>query len=42
MKVLSINGSPNKEGNTFHALNMIGDELQTAGIEFEILHIGHK
>lgn len=42
MKVLAINGSPNKEGNTFHALNMVGNELRTGGIEFEILHIGHK
>jgi len=42
MKVIAINGSPNKEGNTFHALSMVGDELKAAGIEFEILHIGHK
>jgi multimeric flavodoxin WrbA len=42
MKVIAINGSPNKEGNTFHALKMVGNELKTGGIEFEILHIGHK
>jgi len=42
MKVIAINGSPNKEGNTFHALSMVGDELKAADIEFEILHIGHK
>jgi len=42
MKVIAINGSPNKEGNTFHALNMVGNELKENGIEFEILHIGHK
>jgi len=42
MKVIAINGSPNKEGNTFHALKMVGDELIAAGIDFEILHIGHK
>ena len=42
MKVIAINGSPKKEGNTFHALNMIGNELKAADIEFEILHIGHK
>jgi len=42
MKVIAINGSPNKEGNTFHALRMVGDELTESGIEFEILHIGHK
>ncbi len=27
MKVIAINGSPNKEGNTFYALKMVGDEL---------------
>lgn len=42
MKVIAINGSPRKEGNTFHALKMVGDELIVSGIEFEILHIGHK
>ena len=42
MKVIAINGSPNKEGNTFHALNMVGNELRAQGIEFDILHIGHK
>ncbi len=41
MKVIAINGSPKREGNTFHALNMIGDEIKGSGIEFEILHIGH-
>jgi len=42
MKVIAINGSPHKDGNTFHAFNMVGKELKAAGIEFEILHIGHK
>jgi multimeric flavodoxin WrbA len=42
MKVIVINGSPNKKGNTFHALNMVGNELEANGIEVEILHIGHK
>ena len=42
MKVIAINGSPNKEGNTFHALTMVGEELIAAGIDFEILHVGHK
>ncbi len=42
MKVIAINGSPKKEGNTYHALRMVGDEIIAAGIEFEILHIGHK
>ena len=42
MKVIGINGSPHKAGNTFHALNMVGNELKAQGIDFEILHIGHK
>jgi multimeric flavodoxin WrbA len=42
MKVIAINGSPKKEGNTYHALKMAGDELVACGIEFEILHVGHK
>jgi len=42
MKVIAINGSPNKEGNTWHALKIIGNKLQEQGIEFEILHVGNK
>ena len=42
MKVIAINGSPKKDGNTYHALNMVGTELMAAGIDFEIIHIGHK
>jgi len=42
MKVIAINGSPNKTGNTYHALNMVGAELLANGIDFEMLHIGHK
>ena len=42
MKVIAINGSPKKEGNTYHALKMVGDELVAGGMEFDILHIGHK
>jgi multimeric flavodoxin WrbA len=42
MKVIAINGSPNKEGNTYHALTMVGSKLKEQGIEFEIIHIGNK
>jgi len=42
MKVIAINGSPKKEGNTFHALAGVGTQLQEAGIDFEILHIGNQ
>ena len=42
MKVVAINGSPKKEGNTFHALNIVGKEFLEAGIDFEIIQVGHK
>jgi multimeric flavodoxin WrbA len=42
MKVIAINGSPKKSGNTFHALRRVLDELEKEGIETEILHIGNK
>lgn len=42
MKTVAFNGSPNKNGNTFHALRMVLDELEQAGIETEIIHVGNK
>lgn len=42
MKVVAINGSPKKEGNTYHALSVIEKQLEMQGIEMEILHIGNK
>lgn len=42
MKVLAFNGSPKANGNTFHALQLVGKELEAAGIEFEIVHIGNQ
>jgi len=42
MKVIAINGSPNKEGNTYHALKIIGSKLKENGIDLEIIHIGNK
>jgi multimeric flavodoxin WrbA len=42
MKVVAINGSPKKEGNTYHALRMVGSQLEENGIEFEIIHVGNK
>jgi multimeric flavodoxin WrbA len=42
MKVIAINGSPHKEGNTYHALTIVGTQLKRNGIEFDIVHIGHK
>ena len=42
MKVVAINGSPHKEGNTYHALMGVGKQLMESGIDFEIIHIGNK
>ena len=42
MKVLLINGSPRKEGNTFTALKEIATELAANEIESEIFWIGNK
>ena len=42
MKTLAFNGSPNKKGNTYHALMMVTDELEKEGIETEIFHVGNK
>lgn len=42
MKVVAFNGSPNAEGNTYHALSMVANEIEKEGIEVEIIHIGHK
>jgi multimeric flavodoxin WrbA len=42
MKAVAFNGSPNKEGNTYHALRMVTAELESAGIETEIVHVGNK
>lgn len=42
MKVVAINGSPNKDGNTSMALQFVGNVLQKNGIDFEIIHVGHQ
>lgn len=42
MKVLLINGSPRKDGNTFTALNEVAHQLDKNGIESEIVWIGVK
>ena len=40
MRVVAINGSPHKEGNTYQALKIVGSKLEENGIEFEIIHVG--
>jgi multimeric flavodoxin WrbA len=42
MKVLLINGSPRKEGNTFIALSEVAAALETNGAETKIVGIGAK
>jgi multimeric flavodoxin WrbA len=42
MKVVAFNGSPRKEGNTWHALRLVTAELEAAGIETEIVTVGDK
>lgn len=42
MKVVAFNGSPKQQGNTHQALAMVTAELEKAGIETEIVHVGNK
>jgi multimeric flavodoxin WrbA len=42
MKVLLINGSPHRRGNTFTALSEVAKTLEQQGIESEIVHLGVK
>ncbi len=42
MKVVAFNGSPHQEGNTYHGINMVAEELRAEGIEVEIVHVGNK
>ncbi len=42
MKVLLINGSPKKDGNTSIALREVQSTLEKEGIDTELIHIGNK
>lgn len=42
MKVLFINGSPRKNGNTAYALNQMAEVFAAEGVETKILHIGNQ
>jgi len=42
MNVTAFNGSPRREGNTYHAIKLVADELEREGIQVEIIHVGHK
>lgn len=41
MKVIAINGSPKQKGNTYLSLKIVCDELESRGIETEIIHVGN-
>lgn len=42
MKVIAINGSPRKDGNTATALKIMSEELEKEGIGVEIIHVGSE
>ncbi len=42
MKVIAINGSPRKNGNTFRSLEIMAEEFKKHEIDYEIIHLGNK
>ncbi len=42
MKVIALNGSYNKQGNTYQALQIVAGELEAQSIDVEIISIGDK
>lgn len=42
MKVLMINGSPRKDGNTSVALGEMKKVFEAEGVEAEIVQVGNK
>ncbi|XCH47249.1 flavodoxin family protein [Thermodesulfovibrio sp. 3907-1M] len=42
MKVVAFNGSPRKNGNTYHAIKMVSEELKKEKIKVEIIHVDNK
>ena len=42
MKVIGFNGSARKKGNTVCSLNTVFGELEKAGIETEMIHVGKE
>lgn len=42
MKVLLINGSPNEKGCTYTALCEVAGELNRAGVDTQIFHVGKQ
>jgi len=42
LKVIGFNGSARKKGNTACSLNIVFAQLETAGIETEMIHVGKE
>ncbi|WP_326910191.1 flavodoxin family protein [Sedimentibacter sp. MB31-C6] len=42
MKVVAFNGSPRNDGNTYEAIKIVTNELESQGIEVEIIQVGNK
>lgn len=42
MKVVGFNGSARKKGNTAGSLNTVFEQLEKAGIETELIHVGKE
>lgn len=42
MKVVAFNGSPRKNGNTAQSIGMVLEELESAGIETELIQLGGR
>jgi multimeric flavodoxin WrbA len=42
MRVVAINGSARKNGNTFSMINTVFKELETEGIETELIQLSGK
>lgn len=40
MKIVAINGSPRKNGNTAQCLEAVGREVEAAGVEFQVFQPG--
>ena len=40
MKVVALNGSPRKKGNTFHCIKAVFKELEKERIQTELLQLG--
>jgi len=40
MKVVALNGSPRKKGNTFHCIKVVFEELRKKGIKTELIQLG--